>query len=393
MLQLVEALALDLIWLSKLSTSFYSDNNLVTEILKYQIALTLIPGIGDIVGKKLVSYCGGVEAIFSESRNALLKIPGIGNATVNSILSQKVLHKAENEIAFINENNIQPLFYTDKEYPARLLNCDDSPLLLYYKGNVNLNTSRVIGFVGTRKATNQGRAICEQFIEELKTKEVLVISGLAYGIDSYAHKAALANDLQTVGVLGHGLDRIYPAQNRKLAATMINNGGLLTEFTSKTIPDRENFPKRNRIVAGLCDAIVVIESAKKGGALITAGIANSYNRDVFAVPGRINDEYSAGCNMLIKTNRAALAESAKDIAYIMGWDDIKVNVKNQRDMFLELTVEQQLIFDIINETQEISIDKLVIKSDLPASKVASALLMLEFEGMIQSLPGKLYKVF
>ena len=364
-----------------------------TEILKYQIALTLIPGIGDIVGKKLVAYCGGVEAVFKENKNALLKISGIGNATVNSILSSKVLHKAEEEIKFIEKNKIQPLFYTDKEYPKRLLNCEDSPLLLYYKGKANLNAPRVIGFVGTRKATNEGRAICERFVEGLKTKEVLVISGLAYGIDSYAHKAAINNSLPTVGVLGHGLDRIYPAQNRQLALNMLDNGGLLTEFKSGTTPDRENFPKRNRIVAGMCDAIVVIESAKKGGALITAGLANSYNRDVFAVPGRINDEYSMGCNMLIKSNRAALAESAKDIAYIMGWDDVTVNVKPQRDLFLQLTDEQKIIIDLIEESKEISIDKLVIKSNMPASKVAAVLLMLEFEGLIQSLPGKLYKVF
>ncbi len=363
------------------------------ELLKYQIALTLIPGIGDIVGKKLVAYCGGVEAVFSERRNALMKIPGIGNATVNSILNHKVLNIAEDEIKYIEKNNIQPLFYTDEKYPARLLNCEDGPLLLYYKGNSNLNAKRVIGFVGTRKATSRGRTICEHFIEGLKTKETLIISGLAYGIDSYAHKAALKNNLQTIGVLGHGLDRIYPAQNKNLAANMINNGGLITEFESKTIPDRENFPKRNRIVAGMCDAIVVIESAKKGGALITAGLANSYNRDVFAIPGRIDDEYSAGCNMLIKSNRAALADSAKDIAYIMGWDDVKVNVKKQRDLFLQLTDEQKIIYDIVENVNEISIDKLVITSSLAASKVASALLILEFEGLIQSLPGKLYKTF
>ena len=366
---------------------------MASELLKYQIALTLIPGIGDIVGKKLVAYCGGVEAVFNENKNALLKIPGIGRATVNSIMSQKVLHKAEAEISFIEKKNIQPLFYTDKEYPARLLNCEDGPLLLYYKGNADLNVPRVIGFVGTRKATNQGRTICQRFIEGLKTKDVLVVSGLAYGIDSCSHKAALDSGLKTVGVLGHGLDRIYPAQNKKLATSMLDNGGLITEFLPNTTPDRENFPKRNRIVAGMCDAIVVIESANRGGALITAGIANSYNRDVFAIPGRVNDEYSMGCNMLIKSNRAALAESAKDIAYIMGWDDLKVDVKKQRDLFFQLNGDQKIIFEIIENIKEVSVDKLVIQSALPASKVAAALLMLEFEGLIQSLPGKLYKTY
>lgn len=363
------------------------------DLLLYQIALTLIPGIGDVVGKKLVAYCGGVEAIFNENKNALLKIPGIGSSTVNSIISQKVLYKAETEIKFIEKNNIRPLFYTDKEYPARLLNCEDGPLLLYYKGNADLNNKRIIGFVGTRKATSQGRVTCERFIEGLISKEVLVVSGLAYGIDSCAHKAALDSGLKTVGVLGHGLDRIYPAQNKNLASSMLDNGGLLTEFISKTIPDRENFPKRNRIVAGMCDAIVVIESARKGGGLITAGIANSYNRDVFAIPGRINDEYSMGCNMLIKSNRAALAESAADIAYIMGWDDVKVEVKKQRNLFLQLTDNQKSILKLIEDVSEISVDKLVIKSALPASKVAAALLILEFEGLVQSLPGKLYKSY
>jgi|TARA_Y100000031_G_C8243715_1_gene396988 DNA processing protein len=363
------------------------------DLLKYQISLTLIPGIGDIVGKKLIAYCGGVEAVFKENKNALMKIPGIGSSTVNSIISQKVLHKAESEISFIEKNNIKALFYTDPDYPARLLNCEDGPLLLYYKGNADLNVPRVIGFVGTRKATNEGKVNCERMIKGLSSKGVLVVSGLAYGIDSYSHKAALDDGLQTVAVLGHGLDRIYPSQNKKLAAKMIDNGGLLTEFLTKTNPDRENFPKRNRIVAGMCDAILVVESGIRGGAMITAGLANSYNRDVFAVPGRVNDEYSKGCNMLIKSTRAALAETEKDIAYIMGWDDIKVDVKEQRDLFLQLTQTQKLVYDIIEETKEISIDKLVIQSALPASKVASTLLTLEFEGLIQSLPGKLYKTY
>jgi len=363
------------------------------EILKYQVAITLISGIGDIVGKKLIAYCGGVEAVFKEKKHALMKIPGIGPSIVNSIVSQNVINRAEKEITFAEKNDIQILFYTHPDYPARLLNCEDGPLLLYYKGKADLNAKRVIAFVGTRKATNDGRVICEKFIEGLKTKDVLVVSGLAYGIDSYAHKAALKENLCTVGVLGHGLDRIYPSQNRKLAENMLEKGGLLTEFITNTIPDRENFPKRNRIVAGMCDAVVVVESAGKGGALITAGLANSYNRDVFAIPGRITDEYSKGCNLLIKSNRAALAESSKDIAYIMGWDDLKVNVKKQRELFLQLTDEQKLVMKIIEDSKEISVDKLVIESELSMSKVASALLMLEFEGLIQSLPGKLYRLY
>ncbi len=361
--------------------------------LKYQLAITLIPGIGDVVGKKLISYCGGVEAVFKEKEKALLKIPGIGQATVSSILNQKVVEKAEKEIEFIIRKKITPLFYTDKNYPSRLLNCEDSPLMLFYKGNADLNADRVISFVGTRKATSMGRAICEKFIAGLKNKNVLLVSGLAYGIDSCAHKSALNENIMTVGVLGHSLDRIYPAQNKNLAERMMENGGLLTEFMSETKPDRENFPRRNRIVAGMCDAVVVVESASRGGALITAGLANSYNRDVFAVPGRINDEYSMGCNRLIKTNQAALAESPADISYIMGWDDTKASVRSQRDMFFSLTDEQKIIFELIEKSGELSIDKIIIQSALSTSKVASALLVLEFEGLVKSLPGKLYSTY
>lgn len=361
--------------------------------LLYQIAVALIPGIGGVVGKKLISYCGGVEAVFKEAPRALLKIPGVGQVTVNSIISQNVMAKAEREIEFVQKNNIKTFFYTNKDYPARLLNCEDGPLLLYYKGNAHFNVKRVIAFVGTRKATNEGRVICEKFIDGLKNMDVLVVSGLAYGIDSIAHKASLSAGLKTIGVLGHGLDRIYPSQNKKLASKIIEQGGLLTEFMTKTKPDRENFPRRNRIVAGMCDAVVVVESAAKGGALITAGLGNSYNRDVFAIPGRLTDEFSIGCNRLIKTNRAALAESAEDIAYIMGWDDVKANVKSQRDMFFQLSDEQKLIYNLIKVNSEISIDKLVLKSTLSASKVASALITLEFEGLIQSLPGKMYRAY
>lgn len=363
------------------------------QTLLYQIAVTLIPGIGDIVGKKLISYCGSEEAVFSEKRHALIKIPGIGEATVNNIVNQSGFERAEQEINFIIKNNITPLFYTDIRYPRRLNNCEDSPLMLYYKGNADLNNNRVISFVGTRRATSNGRTICEKFVEGLKSKGILLVSGLAYGIDSYAHIAAINSGIKTIGVLGHGLDRLYPSQNRNLADKMIEQGGLLTEFRSKTKPDRENFPKRNRIVAGMSDAVVVIESAASGGALITADIANSYNRDVFAIPGRLSDEYSQGCNRLIKTNRAVLAESAVDIAYILGWDDSKAEVIKQRNMFFSLTDDQKLVLSIIEKNDEISVDNIVITSKLSTSKVASALLSLEFEGLIRTLPGKLYKAY
>ena len=360
-------------------------------MLIYQIGITLIPGIGDINGKKLISYCGGAEAVFKESKRNLMKIPGIGNATVQSILSQKVLERAEKEIEFIEKYNIKPLFFTDKLYPQRLKHCEDGPMMLYYTGNADLNTNYIVGIVGTRRATEYGKEMCNKIVEGLADLNVLVVSGLAYGIDTNAHKASLSNNLKTVGVLAHGLDRIYPGANRQLAETMVENGGLLTDFKSHTNPDRENFPKRNRIIAGMIDALIVIESAAKGGALITANIANSYNRDVFAIPGKINDKYSQGCNFLIKTNKAALAQSAADIKYIMGWEISAEKISKQKKLFIELSEDEEKVMKLLIENGETGIDLIVHKSNLTNSKVASILLNLEFEGLVKSLPGKTYK--
>lgn len=361
-------------------------------MLIYQIGITLIPGIGDINGKKLISYCGGAEAVFKESKKNLLKIPGIGNSTVQSILSQKILERAESEIKFIEKFGITPLFFSEKEYPQRLKHCEDGPLMLYYKGNADLNTERIVGIVGTRRATEYGKEMCDNIVEGLTDLNVLIISGLAYGIDTHAHKAALNNNLQTVGVLAHGLDRIYPYANRSLAEKMVQNGGLLTDFKSKTNPDRENFPKRNRIIAGLIDALIVTESAARGGALITANIANSYNRDVFAIPGKVGDKHSEGCNFLIKTNKAALAQSAEDIKYIMRWELSSDKQAKQKKLFIELTEEEEIIINILKENSESGIDYIVHKSGLSNSKVAAILLNLEFEGLVKSLPGKIYKI-
>ncbi len=361
-------------------------------LLLHQIGITLIPGVGDINGRKLISHCGGVEAVFKERKEALLKIPGIGSATVNSIISQSVLKRAEEEIAFIEKHNISSLFYLDKSYPRRLGHCADAPMMVYYKGSADLNSQKVVSIVGTRMATDYGRRICNEIIEELATINVLVVSGLAYGIDTCAHKAALKNDIDTIGVLAHGLDRLYPADNRKLAKEMGSQGGLLTEFMSKTNPDRENFPKRNRVVAGLADAVIVIESAARGGALITAGIANSYNRDVFAVPGKLNDKYSEGCNMLVKTNRAALIQSAADVILMMQWQPESKKPSKQRKLFVELSADEEIIVEILKEKQGVHIDNIVMKSGFTGSKIAALLLNLEFEGVVSCLPGKMYRL-
>lgn len=362
-------------------------------MLRYRIALTLIPGVGDIIGKKLVSYCGGVDAIFKEKKSNLLKIPNIGESIVNSIVNHDVFDRVDKELAFIEKYNIKPLFYLDAAYPLRLKQCIDSPLMLYYMGNSDLNADKIISVVGTRNVTEYGKDMCKQIIKDLSQQNVLIVSGLAYGVDTYSHKAALDNNLQTIGILAHGLDRVYPQTNKSLAEKMIKNGGLLTEFMSCTNPDRENFPKRNRIIAGIADAVVVIEAAKKGGALITAEIANSYNRDVFAVPGKNTDIYSEGCNHLIKINKANLMQTADDILYIMGWETSKKPKKTaQKQLFIELTPEQKTIYDILSLKANTSIDELCINSKLNVSKVAEILLNFELEGIIKSLPGKVYQL-
>jgi len=360
--------------------------------LLYKIGITLIPSIGSVNGKKLVSYCGGAEAVFKEKTSALLKIPGIGRNTVNKIINQSVLKRAEEEISFIEKYSIQPLFYTDKSYPKRLFHCEDGPVMLYYNGNRDLNHQRVLAVVGTRRSTSYGKVQCEKIIEGLKDADVMIISGLAYGIDSCAHKNALTLNLPTVAVMGHGLDRVYPSENRNLAAAMMENGGLLTEFMSGTNPDRENFPKRNRIVAGMADAVLVAESGIKGGAIITADIAFSYSRDVFALPGKVDDTYSKGCNFLIKTNRAALVESAKDITTIMNWETVEKKQTAEPELFINLTENEQKLVDILTENGETGIDELMAKSKIPVSQVSSCLLNLEFQGLVISLPGKRYKL-
>ncbi len=364
----------------------------MSDKLLYQIGISLIMGIGVVNAKKLIAYCGGADAVFKESKKNLMLIPGIGTYTVNNILNQKVLNRAEKELSFIIKNNVSALYFEDKNFPQRLLNCYDHPIMLYYKGNADLNEKRIIAVVGTRRSTTYGRNNCEKIIEGLKEKEVLIVSGLAYGIDSCAHRKALNANLLTVGVLGHGLDNLYPAQNTKLANKMVTQGGMLTEYISKTKPDRINFPKRNRIVAGMSDAVLVIESDIKGGALITAEIANSYNRDVFALPGNVGSQFSRGCNFLIKTNKAFLVENAKDIAYVMGWDDKKIKRKEQLELFVNLSPEEKILMSILENNGESGIDKLILQSKLPTSKVAAALLNLEFNGLINSLPGKQYRI-
>ncbi|MDQ2720812.1 MAG: DNA-processing protein DprA [Bacteroidota bacterium] len=361
--------------------------------LLYQIALTLIPNIGDVNSKALINHFGSAEAIFNAPKKELNDLEGIGTIRANSIKDFKDFSRAEEEIQFIKKYQIKPLFLTAKDYPRRLLNCYDSPTLLYYKGNADLNSSRIVAIVGTRNHNEYGKNICEKLIEELINENIIIVSGLAFGIDTIAHKTSIKNNLETVGVLAHGLDRVYPSQNTSLAKQMILCGGLLTEFKSDTTPNKQNFPARNRIVAGISDAIIIVESGLKGGSLITAELGNGYNKDVFAIPGRVNDTKSEGCNYLIKNNKAAMITCAGDLLENMGWKQTKKpSPKKQRELFIELTADEKIITDILQIQEQVHIDELYFKSKLSSSAVAQALLMLEMQGIVSSLPGKIYKM-
>lgn len=365
------------------------------EKLRYQIGLSLIKGIGPILAKNLIAYLGDVEAVFKEKQSTLAKIPDIGPVLSQQISNQQVLARADKEIKFIAKNQLQTFFYTDKSYPYRLKECADSPIMLYAKGNSNLNAKRFVGIVGTRDATEYGKANCIKLIQELAalTPELTIVSGLAYGIDICAHKTALESDLPTIGVIGHGLDRIYPATHRSTAIKMLEKGGLVTEYLTETNPDRQNFVQRNRLIAGMCDVIVVVESAAKGGSLITAEMAQSYNRDVYAFPGRVNDTQSAGCNALIKNNKAGLIENATDLVNAMCWE-IANNEKApiQSSLFIDLTEPQQAIVSLLRKEENASINQIALTLGLPISKTSSMLLEMEFGGIVKCLPGNVYKL-
>jgi len=364
------------------------------ENLAHKIAISLIPGIGAITARNLIAYVGSVEGVFQEKEKNLIKIPGVGEVNAQKVVRQNVLERARKEVNYILKNNIQTFFYLDENYPTRLKNCSDAPIILYFKGNANLNERRIISIVGTRNATNYGKDICDEIIRSFSERgyPILVVSGLAYGIDVHAHKACLKYNVPTVGVFAHGLDDIYPALHAPIAAKMLENGGLISDFVSETKIDRQNFLRRNRIIAGLADATVIVESADKGGALVTADIANSYNRDVFAFPGRSNDLFSRGCNKLIKFNEAVLVENAADIEKAMNWD-VKTRSTRifQTSLFSELSQEEQKLIDLL-KTEDRFVDEITMETQMPMSKVSAMLLGLEFRGLVISLPGKMYRL-
>lgn len=360
--------------------------------LLYELALTLVPGIGDVNGKKLVAYCGGAEAVFWEKKKNLSKIHGIGEKIIESIVKQNVISRAEKELAFAEKNDVRILYYLNSDYPKRLQHCYDSPMILYCKGETNLNVDKIIGVVGTRNVTDYGKIMTERIISELVEDDVLVVSGLAYGVDTCAHHASVKNGLKTAAVLAHGFHTIYPSVNKSLAKKIVEEGGcLLTEQISGVEPDRENFPKRNRIVAGMIDCLIVVESASKGGALITAEIANNYDREVFAIPGRVGDACSEGCNKIIKDNKANILVDVNDLRTVMRWDDNKKVVPKQMRLFRDFIPEEKLVMNLFEENDVVHLDKIITETMLSPTKIASVLLALEFDGIVTALPGKRYQ--
>lgn len=354
----------------------------------YELALHFIPGIGSVHAKNLISYLGGLKQVFSAQKRELLRVPGIGEKKCLDILNSNVLIFAEKELRRVERFGIETIFYLDDDYPERLKHFSVSPVLLYKKGGFDLNYHRMIGIVGTRNPTSRGRDVCQNIVEELKPFNACIVSGLAYGIDSNAHSKAVDLNMPTIGILGSGLDTIYPGSNRGLSEKMIQYGAVLSEFPLGTKPDRENFPKRNRVIAALADALIVVESAKKGGSIITTEYANEFSKDVFAVPGRINDPMSEGCNHLIKTHMAHLLSNINDLSYIMRWS--KQNVQKQLAFVSDLKNDERIVYDMIRENELIALDELTFKSQINLSGMSSILLNLEIRGLIKSKPGKKY---
>tara|TARA_R110000868_G_scaffold177156_1_gene415450 strand:+ start:1326 stop:2429 length:1104 start_codon:yes stop_codon:yes gene_type:complete len=361
--------------------------------LLYTLALQHVSNIGDITAKKLISKCGSAEAVFKEKKQNLIKIEGIGSSLLSDLFKPHHHKAAAEELHFIKSNDITCLYFKDETYPDKLKHCIDGPVLLFQSGNINLKQQHIISIVGTRKITTHGIAFCEQLVEQLVPYNPVIVSGFAYGTDITAHKAALKHNLQTIGCLAHGLNQIYPKAHKKYMVDIEKNGGFFTDFWSSDTFDKNNFLKRNRIIAGLSEATIVIESAERGGSLVTADIANSYNRDVFAVPGRTTDSQSLGCNNLIKYQRAQLLSNPIDVPYILNWqleDGVKPSI--QKQLFVELDDQEKVIFGFLKEHNKQQLDVIALNCDMPIFKVAGMLLNMELKGVIRPLPGKLFEL-
>lgn len=361
--------------------------------LTYQLSLLQVPYIGYVHAKKLIEVFGSASDIFNARLSDLERVENIGEIKARSIKSFRDFNKAELEIEFIKKYKIKPLFLSDTQYPQRLANCFDPPAMLFYKGTADLNHSRVVAIVGTRNNTDYGKSFTEKLVKSLADSDVIIVSGLAFGIDSVAHKCSLKYGIPTIGVVGHGLDTIYPSENNNLARQMLKSGGLLTEFRRNTKPDKHNFPSRNRVVAGISDATIIVESGIKGGSNITANLAWGYNRDVFAVPGRSIDVKSAGCNKLIRENKAILLDEPEQLIEVMRWNE-KENKRTswQRKLFPSLSENETKVVELLKKTNEMSIDDINFESNLPSSVVAAALLTLEMEGVVKCMPGKRFRL-
>ncbi len=359
----------------------------------WKIALSIIDGMGPVTVNRLINAFGSAEKTFQASRSDLNSVSGVHRSVVKQILLRQTLAEAEKELRFVEENNINVLMIGDVDYPYRLKQCADAPALLYIKGNFGWNHPQVLSVVGTRNATSEGKEICQNMIKELSSSNILIVSGLAYGIDITAHRAALEFNLPTAAVFAHGLDLIYPSSHRKTAIEMLSNGGWISEFRSLTPMDKNYFPRRNRIVAGLCDGVLVVESDKKGGSLITTDIANSYSREVMAVPGRPTNPRSAGCNWLIKTNRAALVESAADILKQLNWNAApQTATATQLSVFPTLSENELTLAKHLQHSGPVSIDSLADLAGKPMREISHLLLNLELEGIVKALPGKRYRL-
>ncbi|KOP35838.1 DNA-protecting protein DprA [Flavobacterium sp. WLB] len=359
--------------------------------LFYLLALMKVDGVGDIMAKKLLNHCGNAEAIFKSKTNQIAAIDGVGSVMLKNIKDKAIFEKANQELEFIRKNDIKISFFQDETYPDRLKHCIDSPVLIFTGGNIDLKNKKIISIVGTRQITSYGTEFCRKLIEDLAPLDPVIVSGFAYGVDIVAHQFAMDYKLQTIGVLAHGLNQVYPKAHKKYMAKMEENGGFITEFWSTSNPDKENFVRRNRIVAGISEATIVIESADKGGSLITANLANDYNRDVFAVPGRVTDRYSQGCNDLIKTQKASLLSSAADLIYVLNWDIEKKPKAIQKQLFIDLELDEQKIYDFLLKNGKELLDTIALECDFPVFKISGILLNMELKGVIRPLPGKLFE--
>ncbi len=357
------------------------------------LRLQAVPNIGDVTAKKLIAHCGSPMAVFEEKKQHLLKIEGIGTFTLNGLFDTAYLDEAEAEYEFLSKEDIALSYFMNDDYPAFLKHCMDAPILLFQRGNINLNQKRIISVVGTRNITNYGSTFCEAFIEEIAPLDPIIVSGFAYGVDITIQKAAMNHGLQTIACLAHGLNQIYPKPHKKFIPKMEQKGGFITEFWSSSNPDRENFLKRNRIIAGMSEATLVIESAEKGGSLVTADLANGYNREVFAVPGRCTDKFSKGCNDLIKRQKAHLLTSAAELVYLLGWDleEKKEDTAVQKQLFIELDETEQSIYSYLQLNGKQLLDTVALGCNLPIFKTSSTLLGMEMKGVIRPLPGKLFE--